>query len=362
LTLVFGEGCIFKIEKDIRQKKRIVRREWKKVSETVKEVELAKVHPNRLNPRLEMNVEKLNELAESIKQVGLLEPLIVRPFEDGYEVVVGERRYRASQQANLKRIPVIIRDYTDDQVIELNLIENIQREDLSVVEKAKSCKQLRDKFPEKYPTWQKIAEKIGVSFETVKIWVRTLGLPEEVQKLVAPRETHRVPEGKIDYQTALHVVERIKEPEKQVEMAKEIAERRIPQRKAQRIIREVAKEPEKPIEEVITRIIEEPYELPFRLSHMEPILKDVKTQTSRKGIPDPKVKEGAIIHAAIWEPHFADLRVTHIERKRLKYFDEEDAKREGGYTLEDFKKVWKDIHGEWNEDQFVYVIHFEKVT
>lgn len=331
------------------------------MSEIVKEVELSKIRPNRLNPRLEINVERLNELAESIREVGLLEPLIVRHFEDGYEVVVGERRYRASQQANLKTVPVIIRDYTDDQVIELNLIENIQREDLSVVEKARSCKQLRDKFPEKYPTWEKVAEKIGVSFEAVKIWVRTLSLPEEVQKLVAPRETHRVPEGRIDYQTALHVIERIKEPEKQVEMAREIAERRIPQREAQRIIREVVREPEKSIEEVIEKIAEEPYELPFRLSHKEPILKGLKTQTSRKGIPDPKVKVGSIVHAAVWEPHFADLRVTDIERKQLKFFDEEDAKREGGYTLEEFKRIWKEIHGDWNEDEFVYVIHFEKV-
>lgn len=335
--------------------------EVNKVNEIVKEAKVSKIRPNRLNPRLEINVERLNELAESIRQVGLLEPLIIRPFEDGYEVVVGERRYRACQQANVKIVPVIIREYTDDQVIGLNLIENIQREDLSVVEKAKSCKQLRDRFPDKYPTWQSVAEKIGVNLETIKVWVRTLGLPEEVQILVAPRETHRVPEGRIDYQTALHVVERIKEPEKQVEMAKKIVERRISQRKAQRIIREVAKEPERPIEEVITRIEEEPYKLPFRLSHKDPILNGIKTQTSRKGIPDPKIKQGAIVHAAVWEPHFADLRVKKIERKRLKYFDEEDAKREGGYTLDEFKKVWKDIHGEWDETLLVYIIHFEKV-
>ena len=332
------------------------------MSETLREVELKRIRPNRLNPRLDINIQGLNELAESIEKVGLLQPLIVRPVEDGFEVVVGERRYRASQKAKLQKIPVIVRDFTDDEVIELNLIENIHREDLSVVEKAKSCKQLRDRFPNKYPTWENIAGKIGISFETVKSWVRTLGLPEEVQKLIAPREILRVPEGKIDYQTALHVAERIKEPERQVEMAKEIAERRIPQRTARKIIREVAKEPEKPIEEVIKKVVEEPYDLPFRLNHMKPILKGMKTQTSRRGIPDPKVRVGAIVHASVWEPHFADLRVTDIERKRLRYFDEEDAKREGGYTLEEFKKVWKEIHGEWDGDEFVYVIHFEKVT
>lgn len=151
----------FQVERDIRKDCRIVSSEENEVSERVKEVELSRIRPNRLNPRLEINVERLNELAESIREVGLLEPLIVRPSEDGYEVVIGERRYRASQQANLRTVPVVIRDYTDDQVIELNLIENIQREDLSVVEKGKSCRQLRDKYPEKYPTWEKVAEKIG---------------------------------------------------------------------------------------------------------------------------------------------------------------------------------------------------------
>jgi hypothetical protein len=91
---------------------------------------------------------------------------------------------------------------------------------------------------------------------------------------------------------------------------------------------------------------------------MEPILKGTKTQTSRKGIPDPKVKVDARVHAAVWEPHVADLIITLIERKRLADFTELDAEREGGYTLEEFKKVWQNIHGEWNENKVVYVIHF----
>jgi len=115
------------------------------VSEIVKEVELAKTHPNRLNPRLEMNVERLNELADSIKEVGLLEPIIVRPKDGEYEVVIGERRYRASQQAGLEKVPAVIREYSDDEVVQLNLIENVQREDLSAIEKGKVCKYLLEK-------------------------------------------------------------------------------------------------------------------------------------------------------------------------------------------------------------------------
>ena len=326
----------------------------------VKEVELKKIRPNRLNPRLDINIESLNELAESIKSIGLIQPIVVRPVNDGYEVVVGERRYRASQQAGLDKIPVIIRNYSDDEVIELNLIENLHRVDLSAVEKGEACKKLKEKFPDKYPTWTELSKKIGVKVDTIKEWVRTLGLPEEVKKLIAPKEIFTVPKGKITYQTALNVVDKIKEPEKQVELVKEIAEKNIPQSKARLLIREVARKPEKKVEEIIKNIEEEPYELPFRLKHMDLILKGVKTQTSRKGIPDPKVKEGAIIHAAIWEPHFADLLVTKVERKKLGDFTEEDAQKEGGYTLEEFRKVWSDLHGEWNPDETVCIIHFKK--
>lgn len=333
------------------------------MSETIKQIELKRIRPNRLNPRLDINIERLNELAESIKNVGLLEPLIVRPFEDGYEVVIGERRYRASQQANLEKVPVIIREYTDDEVIELNLIENVQREDLSGVEKGRCCKRLLEQYPEKYPTQASIAKKVCVTESTVSEWLRLVGAPEELQKMVAPPApmSRTIPEGKIDWKTAVTISQRVKEPERQIEVAKELARKPALRRESRTIITKVAKEPEKPVEEIIKEIAEKPYELPFRLSHMEPILKGTKIQTSRKGIPGPKIKGGAIVHAAIWQPHFATLRITSIERKRLGDFTEEDAKREGGYTLDEFKEVWKNIHGAWDADESVYVIQFERV-
>ncbi len=333
------------------------------MSEMVKELELSKIHPNRLNPRLDINMERLNELADSIKQVGLLEPLIVRPVDDGYEVVVGERRYRASQQANLRKVPVIIREYSDDEVIELNLIENVQREDLSGVEKGRSCKKLMEKYPDKYPSQVTLAEKIGVDASMISRWLQLTEAPEIIQRMIAPVEpvSRKIPEGKIATRTATTIIQRIKEPERQIEVARELAKKPTPEREVRTIIKEVAREPSRPVQEIVQEIAEKPYELPFRLSHMERILNDTKVQTSRTGIADPKIKVGAIVHAAVWEPHFADLRVKDIERKRLKYFDEEDAKREGGYTLEEFKRVWKEIHGKWNEDQFVYVIHFERM-
>ena len=329
----------------------------------LKEVELAKIRPNRLNPRLDTNIERLNELADSIRQVGLLEPLILRPLGNDYEVVVGERRYRASLQAGLQNVPAIVRSLTDEEVIELNLIENIQREDLSAVEKGNCCRQLLEKYPKKYPTRESIGKKIGVSADTVNNWLKITETPAEIQKLIAPTEKTGVPReiGKLDYSTALTIARQIEEPMRQIEVAKEIAGKPVHGRKARQVIAKAAKEPERPLEEIVREVIEESCELIFKASEKEPIQGGVKTQTTRTTLPDPKLKTDTVVFATVLEPHFADLRITSVERKRLKYFTEEDAKAEGGYTLEEFKKTWKKKHGEWDENQLVYVIRFEKV-
>jgi ParB family chromosome partitioning protein len=330
---------------------------------TIKEIELDKIRPSRLNPRLEVNIERLNELAESIKEVGLLEPIIVRPVDSEFEVVVGERRYRASQQAGLKRIPAIVREYSDDEVVQLNLIENIQREELNAVEKGKVCKYLLDECPEKYPSRTAIAEKIGVSTDAVSLWLKTFEVvPEEVQKLVAPSTVSGdIPEGKIDYLTAVKASRVIKEPERQVEVIKKLAEKRLPMKERAQVIEKAALEPKRPLEEVIEEVVETPSDLQFLSDDKQKILQGKKTQTSRTTIPDPKMKIGATVHAVIQEPRFADLRIVSIERKRLRYFNEDDAKNEGYDMLEEFKQKWQEVYEEWDESQLVYIIHFEKL-
>ena len=330
---------------------------------TIKEIELDKIRPSRLNPRLEVNIERLNELAESIKEVGLLEPIIVRPVDSEFEVVVGERRYRASQQAGLKRISAIVREYSDDEVVQLNLIENIQREELNAVEKGKVCKYLLDECPEKYPSRTAIAEKIGVSTDAVSLWLKTFEVvPEEVQKLVAPSTVSGdIPEGKIDYLTAVKASRVIKEPERQVEVIKKLAEKRLPMKERAQVIEKAALEPKRPLEEVIEEVVETPSDLQFLSDDKQKILQGKKTQTSRTTIPDPKMKIGATVHAVIQEPRFADLRIVSIERKRLRYFNEDDAKNEGYDMLEEFKQKWQEVYEEWDESQLVYIIHFEKL-
>lgn len=330
--------------------------------ETFMEIDIKKIRPSRLNPRLEVNIERLNELASSIKEVGLLVPIIVRPVKAEFEVVVGERRYRASQQVGLERIPAIVREYTDDEVVQLNLIENVQREELNAIEKAKVCKYLLEECPEKYPSQKAIAEKIGMSPETVSTWLRTVEVvPEEAQHYIAPASiSGEVPEGKIDYQTAVKVGRSIQEPEKRVEVIKKLAEKRLPLKDRSQVIERVVLEPEKSVDEVIEEVARSPFTLHFTAEDKRSIIDGRKTQTSTPEAPDPKVKVGATVHAAIWEPHIAELRITSVERKKLRYFNEEDAAREGGYTLAQFKKKWKETNGQWDENQLVYAIRFEK--
>lgn len=329
----------------------------------LKEIELTRIQPNRLNPRLDLNLEKLHELADSIKRVGVLEPIIVRPRGDQYEVVVGERRYRASMQAGLEKVPTLVREFTDEQVIELNLIENIQREDLSAVEKGNCCKMLLEKYPDKYRSKETLAGKVGVSVDTIHNWLKITEAPPEIQGLITPAEKAGVPTklGKLDYTTALTITRQIKDPAKQVELAKEIAAKPIHGRRARKVVAKAAREPERSVAEIVEEVAEEAGELTFTIAEKEPILTGVQIQTTREAPLDPSIKAGRPVYATVLEPRFASLRIVSIERKRLKYFTEEDAKAEGTQSLGEFKEKWISRHGEWNENQLVYITRFEKV-
>ena len=332
------------------------------MSMIVRQIELKKIHPSKLNPRMEVDISRLNELAASIREVGLLQPVILRPLDAEYEVVLGERRYRASQQAGLEKIPAIIRDYTDDEVVQLNLVENIQREELSAIEKGKVCRYLLENCSDKYPSQMSIAKKIGVSADAISLWLRAVEVvSKEAQQYIAPSTiSGQIPEGKIDYSTAVKIGRAFEEPQKQVEVIKKLAEKQLSKKDRSQVIEKMARQPEKPVEQAIKEVEETPYEMQFSAIDKEPLLKGSKTQTSRTSSPDSKIRPGGIVRAAVWEPNLCDLRIVSVERKKLKYFDEEDAKREGGYTLGQFKRIWKKSHGEWDENQLVYVIQFEK--
>lgn len=151
-------------------------------SSGVTKVKLVDIEPNREQPRKWFDEEALNELASSIAQHGVLQPLLVRPLNDGtYQLVAGERRWRASRIAGLTEVPVIIRELTDAEVAEIALVENLQRENLNPMETARGFKELADKFGY---TQEKISEIIGCSRSAIANALRLLTLPEEIQDMV----------------------------------------------------------------------------------------------------------------------------------------------------------------------------------
>jgi ParB family transcriptional regulator, chromosome partitioning protein len=147
-------------------------------------VSLDQIHASKLNPRKDFREDELAELAESIKQKGLVQPIIVRAdaVAGGYEIVAGERRWRASQRAGLAAIPVIVRDLSDQELLEVAIIENVQRADLNAIEEATGYRDLIERFGY---TQDKLAEVIGKSRSHLANTMRLLKLPESVQAMVS---------------------------------------------------------------------------------------------------------------------------------------------------------------------------------
>lgn len=142
---------------------------------------IEEVHPNKGQPRKTFKTEELAELTDSVRQHGVLQPLLVRKKGTGYEIVAGERRYQAAKAAGLTEVPVIVRDISDEDVFELALIENLQRSDLTPLEEARGYRQLLD---EKGLTQEELAKVLSKSRSTIANTLRLLDLPAEVQELV----------------------------------------------------------------------------------------------------------------------------------------------------------------------------------
>ena len=159
--------------------KKITKEENTKGAETV--VKITKVEPNRSQPRKNFDEDALQELADSIKQFGLLQPILVQDKGEYYEIIAGERRWRAAKLAGLKEVPVIIKDFSDQEVVEIALIENIQREDLNAIEEAVAYKRLMEEFHLKQ---DEIAERVSKSRTAVTNAMRLLKLDERVQDML----------------------------------------------------------------------------------------------------------------------------------------------------------------------------------
>lgn len=220
-----------KVREKVEPVKKAVGKEESSAEEKKTEmfVKISKVEPNRRQPRRQFDEDALLELSESIKQYGILQPLLVSDKGDFYEIIAGERRWRAAKLAGIKEVPVIIKEFNDQQVVEISLIENIQREDLNPIEEAMAYKRLMEEFNLKQ---DEIAEKVSKSRTAVTNSMRLLKLDEKVQQMLIDemissghaRAILAIPDGELQSTVAMKVFDEklsVRETEKLVKAVME---------------------------------------------------------------------------------------------------------------------------------------------
>lgn len=200
-------------------------------SEKIQMLQVEAIAANKYQPRKEFDDEALEELMQSIKQYGVLQPLLVRKTLSGYELIAGERRLRASKLAGLKLIPAIIREYTDSEMTEIALIENLQREDLTAIEEAAAYNKLLTEFG---LTQEELAQKVGRSRSHIANFIRLLSLPQIIQDYVS--------RGTISMGQAKPLISLDKE-ELQIEAAEYIIAEDLSSRASEELVKKIAIEP-----------------------------------------------------------------------------------------------------------------------
>ena len=197
-------------------------------SSTINEIEIALIERNPNQPRREFDEEALQELADSISEVGIIQPITLRELDNGrYQIIAGERRWRASQRAGLKSIPAYVRTASDENVMELALIENIQRQDLNSIEIALAYQHLIDEYN---LTQERLSERVGKKRATVANYLRLLKLPAPVQLAI---QNHQIDTGHARALLALD------DPKRQVKLFKEIQDKGFSVRQVEDIVKQI---------------------------------------------------------------------------------------------------------------------------
>ena len=202
--------------------------------EDILEIDIRKIEPNRSQPRKVFDEDAIEELADSIKQFGVLQPLIVQKKDGYYEIVAGERRWRASKLAGLKKLPVIVREYEEKERVKISLIENIQREDLNPIEEAKAYEQLRKEYGLKQ---EEIANSVSKSRAAVTNTMRLLKLDDRVQKMILE---NLISSG---HGRALLILE---DKDKQYEVALQILDENLNVRDTEKLVKKIIKQIDTP--------------------------------------------------------------------------------------------------------------------
>lgn len=323
----------------------------------VKSISIDKIKPDPEQPRRTFDKDELEFLSRSIKSGFQINPIIL---DENYQIIVGERRWRALKKLGVKEIKEgehfkILKGLPEREKRRIQSDEDILHKPIDLEERDKFWYKLYKKY--NFQTKKELADFLNVSVQIVEDSFDRLEL-----KNVGP--TFDLSPSTITETKSLPTKERI-------QLLKTAQKKDIGSRKIREYVEAIKKYSDKP--EIKERLLkgkiepekaksfgnygEELLKLPFRLDHSKMVLKGEKIQTSRFRLNG--IKEGDIVQGNIYEPNFAKLKIIKIENKKLGKFTEKDAEREGGYTLEKFKKVWESLHGEWNPEAEVNVIHFK---
>lgn len=224
-----------KTMKSVTSEKTVESKEDAAAKSGVQVMKINEVEPNRDQPRKNFDEDALLELSDSIKQFGVLQPLLVRKRKDYYEIIAGERRWRAAKLAGVKEVPVIEKEYTDQEILEIGLIENIQRENLNPIEEAIAYKRLLEEFNLKQ---DEVAERVSKSRTAVTNSMRLLKLSDKVQQMIID---DMISTG---HARALLAID---DPELQYTLANKIFDEKLSVRETEKLVKEI-KNPKKPKE------------------------------------------------------------------------------------------------------------------
>jgi ParB family chromosome partitioning protein len=212
------------------------------------EVELDKLKPNPQQPRTMFDDQSIDELARSIRETGIIQPVLVVPEEDHYKIIVGERRWRAARKAGLRSIPVIIRNILAEKQLEISLIENIHRQDLNPLDIASGFQRLHEELG---LTQQEIADKVGKDRASVANYIRLLRLPEEIKRYIR--------ENQLSMGQARAILA-LEEPELQLQVARQVVDKGLSVRETEKLLQRFKEKPpraQKSLEDPDLKMLEE---------------------------------------------------------------------------------------------------------
>ena len=228
LGAIFGEDVVKESNEELTKVKRSLPAEEEETKGSLM-VKISLIEPNRDQPRKDFNEEELQELAESINNYGVLQPLLVQKKGTSYELIAGERRWRAAKLAGLKEVPVVLREYSKQQAMEIALIENVQRADLNPIEEAQAYQQLVKEF---HLTQEEIAARVSKNRATITNAMRLLKLDEEIQNLLI--------KGAISSGHARAILS-LEDKQLQKKAAKEVLDKRLSVRETEKLVKRLAR-------------------------------------------------------------------------------------------------------------------------